>query len=202
MPSNPTIKPTMGKNISSDASPGTTAHHYRPSVPISVYRELANELHTAQTMVNSLKVQNQELTEQNQQLRQEFENVVHSAMQLQQAIASFQQLGGHTVLDTHSQAEIAIFSGTNPVETVEHPHGEVIQTRDRTESLTPEISENLKAEEESPNRAVAKPERKSKAKSLWLAITILAIMLGAFGAGYWVVRPILSNPRTNPSLQR
>lgn len=201
MPSNPTIKPTMRNNISPDPTTRTTAHHYRPSVPISVYRELANELQAAQAMLNSLKVQNQQLTEQNQQLRQEFENVVQQAMHLQQAIASFQQLEEHTVPKTDSQAQVLISPHTNIAETLESSHLEVVSLSDRSESFTPEVSENL-TREESRDRPAAKPERKSKTKSLWLGITILAIMLAAFSAGYWVIRPILSNPRTNPSLQR
>jgi FtsZ-binding cell division protein ZapB len=62
---------------------------YSPSVPISVYRELAAELQQAREMVDSLKSQNQQLVKQNQQLQQQVEKVVQSAQHLQQIVASF-----------------------------------------------------------------------------------------------------------------
>src|ERR671932_193136 len=75
-------------------TPPTPANKYSPSVPISVYRELAAELQTAQAMLDSLKAQNQQLVKQNQQLRQEVEKVVQSAQHLQQIVASFGSVGG------------------------------------------------------------------------------------------------------------
>jgi TolA-binding protein len=57
-----------------------------PSVPISVYRELATELKATQAMVESLTHQNQQLTEQNQMLRQEMLHFADSADRLRQAV--------------------------------------------------------------------------------------------------------------------
>jgi FtsZ-binding cell division protein ZapB len=65
------------------------SNSYSPSVPISVYRELAAELQQAREMVDSLKSQNQQLVKQNQQLQQQVEKVVQSAQHLQQIVASF-----------------------------------------------------------------------------------------------------------------
>src|ERR671932_1404082 len=70
-------------------TPPTPGNKYSPSVPISVYRELAAELQAAQAMLESLKAQNQQLVKQNQQLRQEVEKAVQSAQHLQQIVASF-----------------------------------------------------------------------------------------------------------------
>ncbi|MGC1395516.1 MAG: hypothetical protein WA828_14635, partial [Coleofasciculaceae cyanobacterium] len=65
------------------------ANKYSPSVPITVYRELAAELQAAQTTIDSLRSQNQQLVKQNQQLQQQVEKVVHSAQHLQQIVSSF-----------------------------------------------------------------------------------------------------------------
>ncbi|NJL44660.1 MAG: hypothetical protein HC922_00730 [Leptolyngbyaceae cyanobacterium SM2_3_12] len=59
-----------------------------PSVPISVYRELATELKATQALVDSLTHQNQQLNQQNQVLRQEMLNFTESATQLRQAVES------------------------------------------------------------------------------------------------------------------
>jgi TolA-binding protein len=66
-----------------------STNKYSASVPISVYRELAAELQAAQTTIDSLRSQNQQLVKQNQQLQQQVEKVVHSAQHLQQIVSSF-----------------------------------------------------------------------------------------------------------------
>ncbi|MEM6521971.1 MAG: hypothetical protein AAF892_17150 [Cyanobacteria bacterium P01_D01_bin.71] len=55
---------------------------YAPSVPISVYRELATELKTTQTTLDALTQQNQQLLRQNKLLRTEIQRFVQSATQL------------------------------------------------------------------------------------------------------------------------
>ena len=50
----------------------------RPSVPLSVYRELVKELQATQARAESLEAQNQQLVKSNRQLRQEIEGVVRS----------------------------------------------------------------------------------------------------------------------------
>ncbi|NJL47915.1 MAG: hypothetical protein HC929_11055 [Leptolyngbyaceae cyanobacterium SM2_5_2] len=57
-----------------------------PSVPISVYRELATELKATQALVESLTQQNQQLGQQNQVLRKEMLRFAESAAQLKQAV--------------------------------------------------------------------------------------------------------------------
>ncbi|NET39889.1 MAG: hypothetical protein F6K19_49375 [Cyanothece sp. SIO1E1] len=68
---------------------------YAPAVPISVYRELAEELQATKSMLESVNGQNQQLAKQNQQLRQEIEKVVQSALQLRQ-MADANQFAGTT----------------------------------------------------------------------------------------------------------
>jgi DNA-binding protein H-NS len=75
-------------------APGQTpsGNAYAPSVPISVYRQLAAELQSAKATAELLSNQNQQLTRQNQQLRQEIDRVVQAASQLQQMANSFPDL--------------------------------------------------------------------------------------------------------------
>jgi hypothetical protein len=66
--------------------------NYQPSVPISLYKELASELQSAQNKVTSLQVQNEQLLKQNQTLirefTKEFEAIANSSQQLLQLLKS------------------------------------------------------------------------------------------------------------------
>ncbi|MEL6603076.1 MAG: hypothetical protein AAFP20_07605 [Cyanobacteria bacterium J06614_10] len=58
--------------------------NYAPSVPMSVYRELAAELRANKAVIDSLNSRNQQLIQQNQRLKQEIHNVVQAALNLGQ----------------------------------------------------------------------------------------------------------------------
>jgi hypothetical protein len=64
--------------------------NYQPSVPISLYKELASELQLAQNKVISLQGQNEQLLKQNQTLirefTKEFEAIANSSQQLLQLL--------------------------------------------------------------------------------------------------------------------
>ncbi|MGI8932686.1 hypothetical protein [Leptolyngbya sp. BC1307] len=58
--------------------------HYAPSVPMSVYRELAAELRADKAVIDSLNSRNQLLQQQNQRLKQEIHSVVQATLTLGQ----------------------------------------------------------------------------------------------------------------------
>lgn len=58
--------------------------NYAPSVPMSVYRELAAELRANKAVIDSLNSRNQQLLQQNQRLKQEIHNVVQATLNLGQ----------------------------------------------------------------------------------------------------------------------
>jgi cobalamin biosynthesis Mg chelatase CobN len=58
--------------------------NYAPSVPMTVYRELAAELRANRAVIDSLNSRNQQLLKQNQMLKQEIHNVVQATLQLGQ----------------------------------------------------------------------------------------------------------------------
>ncbi len=167
---------------------------YSPSVPISVYRELAAELQAAVAMLNSLNVQNQQLEKQNKQLRQEIEKVVQYVMHLQQVIDA-------TVVNVE----------------VYHPYPESKPKSNRAAS-SPRPTRQTQRSVATPNaypagtkgngasnRAFVEVEEvdadtyrrfqpdATEISGKGLAIAILLVIVTAFGAGYFLVRPLLSN---------
>ena len=62
----------------------STPNSYAPSVPMSVYRELAAELRANKAVIDSLNSRNQQLLQQNQRLKQEIHNVVQATLNLGQ----------------------------------------------------------------------------------------------------------------------
>ncbi|MEM8604996.1 MAG: hypothetical protein AAGF24_14315, partial [Cyanobacteria bacterium P01_H01_bin.121] len=67
-----------------------SSHGHSASVPISVYRELADELQTTQTTIRTLEAQNQLLREQYHQLQSDVEQVIQATQQLRQTAANHQ----------------------------------------------------------------------------------------------------------------
>ncbi len=59
------MRTTTGSVHSYPTQPTTPA--YPPSVPLSVYRELATELQTVQTKLDKVTTKNQQLAQENQQ---------------------------------------------------------------------------------------------------------------------------------------
>jgi len=75
MQANPVFKPT------------TSQSGYQASVPVTVYRELAAELQSAQAKLSFFQLQNEQLTKQNQMLLQEFEAIAQSTDRVQSILA-------------------------------------------------------------------------------------------------------------------
>jgi hypothetical protein len=63
--------------------PKKTISHHRASVPLSVYRELAQELQATRGQAETLKAQNRQLVKINRQLRQEIEKIILQAQDLE-----------------------------------------------------------------------------------------------------------------------
>ncbi|MGK7890913.1 MAG: hypothetical protein AB4042_16405 [Leptolyngbyaceae cyanobacterium] len=77
-------QPTTGQaSLKSTSPPPPPPPTHTPSVPISVYRDLADELKAVNHHVNLLSSQNEALRQQNQTLRAEVVRVIESATKLQ-----------------------------------------------------------------------------------------------------------------------
>ena len=167
---------------------------YSPSVPISVYRELAAELQAAVAMLNSLNVQNQQLERQNKQLRQEIEKVVQYVMHLQQVIDA--TVVNVEVYHPYSQNK----PKSNRAADSPRP------TRQTQRSVaTPNAYPAGTKGNGASNRAFVEVEEvdadsyrrfqpdATEISGRGLAIAILLVIVTAFGAGYFLVRPLLSS---------
>jgi chromosome segregation ATPase len=173
-------------NSSTDRyTPPSSANAYCPSVPISVYRELAAELQAAQAMLDSLNTQNQQLVQQNHQLRQEVHKVVQSAQHLQQVVASLGSVEEKTSPEAPRKPEPKPKSNFTPPPPSQPP-----------EATAPPYPETYTIEvEDSRSRHTPSMEGLSDVNGWILIVVIAGIVLTAFGAGFLLVRPLLDNSR-------
>jgi hypothetical protein len=139
------------------------------AVPLAVYRELAAELQATQTLLDSLHEQNQQLNQdnqllsrENQQLKSEIVKVVTSVEQMGKMAQSFHL--GNRALDSNFLPSVAEpqFSSQRAV---------------ITQPASPNPFE------------MAKEEAREKK---WFVAIVLMIVIGAFGVGYFVARPLIS----------
>lgn len=204
MTSNFHPKQSVPNSRSAGSNPQTAPAAYSPSVPMSLYRELAAELQATKVMLDSLNSQNQQLSQQNQQLRQEIETVVDSALHLQQVADSV--VPGNWNQTSYSHPELKSepsrvnneqrptprrtrsgSSANSPMSGAEfsaafpdvEPPGAIFQ-----EKLVVEVPEGR-------HRRRSVPEKSSEMNGWWLTLAIVLIVVTAFGAGYLVMRPML-----------
>ncbi|NER36515.1 MAG: hypothetical protein F6J93_21455 [Oscillatoria sp. SIO1A7] len=166
---------------------------YSPSVPISLYREVVAELQAAKAKLDALDQENQELNQQNEQLRLEIDNVVQAAIQIQQVVDSFTPMEpGQAPYQEASPAPMPT-GGPNQVAPAV-PFASPFAMMGEPGEM-PGHSEPLFTEEkETRNRRGApRLKRASNLERLGFALTIAVIVIGAFGLGYFVVRPLIES---------
>lgn len=166
-------------------TPSPAPEAYSPSVPISLYREVATELQTNQALLESLKAHNRELTEQNQQLRVEIERVVQSALQLRQKADSFQST--NSPQSTSSAAAIV----PHPSVYGEKPPAPRSPRATKTKLPEPPREEILFSEQPSHSPTRTQTAKSADVNGWWLALIICSIVVTAFGTGFLIVRPLL-----------
>jgi cobalamin biosynthesis Mg chelatase CobN len=175
--------PTVSKQPSASGN-------YAPSVPISVYRELAAELQATKTMLESVNTQNQQLQQENQVLRQEMESLVQHAVKLQHVlhpgIAATPSPAQINATHLASQIRTGQFSDrpsttANPSPAFsEAPHSD-------------ELSDELFTEQAEISQPKSDRHPPKDLSSFWMTLVVVVIVITAFGAGFLVVRPWLSN---------
>ena len=194
----------MQNTTLSDSTSPENSNTYAPSVPISLYREVTAELQAAQAMLDSLKTHNQQLVQQNQQLRREVQTVVQVSQQLQQVVNSAQSATQTGIPQMPSvkfnfnvEPEIPAPVNSQANSTVPQPPQTVAFPFPLPEAPTaPPMQETLPEKlfttvPETPYRVRSQPKKASDLSGLWLAIAIFLIVIAAFGGGYLVVRPLL-----------
>ncbi|WP_199246347.1 hypothetical protein [[Phormidium] sp. ETS-05] len=177
--------PTAGNTVP------PTGQTYSPSIPISVYREVVAELQSAKATLETLQQQNQQLTLQNQKLRQEMENAIKGAVRMQQVIDSFADAEPDNYPNTPT--DFAASGRGNPTNVPFASPFTMAQPN------SPQRSEPLFAEEEAPRyrRPVAAVSRSSDMEGIRLVLTVLLIVAVAFGVGSFLVAPLFKNLQDN-----
>ena len=156
---------------------------YSPSVPVSVYRELAAELQATKAMVDSLSAQNNHLTNQNHLLRQNIHQMVQVALQL-----------GHYAGVAHpSEIEMTVSTPPavpqrEPQQIVQPPTAPKIQKRPKAN-----LSRVFTEESGEHRRYGLDPSASGSLSTLWLIASVAIIILTAFGAGFLIMRPLISD---------
>lgn len=167
-------------------NPGST---YSPSVPISLYRQVATELQSTQTELETVQGQNQKLVEQNQQLRVEIERVVQSALQLRQVADSYKPLQPLPDLDTAFSGLELHFEQSTPPPAPPEPRN----ASPKAHSIEPVVASKQFTEQESQLRRAPQTDRAQEVGGWWLVLIIFLIVVTAFGTGFLIVRPLLPN---------
>lgn len=187
-----------------------------PSVPLSVYRELAAELHTAEDKLDVLSAKNQQLAQENQTLRQEITRVVQACLDLQKLVDP-QAVAAKPATSVKSSDRPAPRCGNNVKNTTNVPSAADPQRQkvsrpqppvqpkvsgsknNRAEFSVPvvemisSIPEPIFIEEQEVSYYSPSEPKPKEISGWWLIVTILLIMLTAFGAGYLVVRPMFEH---------
>ncbi|KOP28000.1 hypothetical protein AMR41_02160 [Hapalosiphon sp. MRB220] len=96
-------------------TPGTTTQHYSPSVPLSVYRDLAAELQAAQAKINALTAQQAKVTQENQLLREEIAKAIQSVLKLQKLLDASSQSQSEQVPQTQVTADLETVSPSTSI---------------------------------------------------------------------------------------
>jgi hypothetical protein len=175
------------------------------SVPLSVYKELNAELQSTRAMVDTLNTQNHQLTQENQSLRQEMHRFVQSAVNM--------GVGDLAARASLPNPSVPVSRGLVPqapspakgliprvVEKLKPPTAE-----DSADAVA--IASRLRGGD--PNLLQYRPEyhteigqmpnfddedgKPKEFNPLWVALTVMLVILTAFGAGFLIVRPLLPN---------
>lgn len=196
---------------SSDKPSPSPQNVYSPSVPISVYRELAAELQATQTMLDSVHAQNQQLLRQNQYFRTEIDRLAQTVIQSQQSLAALPMpfLGDRTPLPIPAPQQQPISQQpSKPVAKSKLPAapskvasakaadspldaGNVAALPSNTDAEIQQAGTLLFTGQDTTQPSSLDSDRSGEINGWWLILTIFLIVIGAFGAGFLIVRPLL-----------
>jgi len=145
-----------------------------PTVPMSIYRELAGELQATKKQLDDTKQENNELYQQNQSLRREIRKLVQSVQDLEATLNSWEEYSHRNGQNTASNSE---------------------QSDEYYHYYLPESSqENWYSHQEENYPVKGEKEQSSQEVSGWfVAAAIVMIVFTFTGIGYMVARPLLNN---------
>ncbi len=190
---------------SAKATPPARGTAQAPAVPLSLYREVANELQTAKSDLHSLKTENQQLIQQNQQLRLEIERVVQSTLHLRQLADSYRS--GQGTLETFSSHLEALDFNAPAIapahDSLDSTAAKLASASEATHLISatsaneipdapasPAPTRVLTGQESQPH-PIAAVENSGEISTWWLVLVVCLIVVSAFGTGFLIVRPLL-----------
>ena len=180
-----------------------------PSVPISVYKQLAGELNVVKTEVIALKSENQQLRSNNQKLQNQVHQVIQAAEHLKQMVNRY-DFGAETyqvrVQSVAPQAQQSMPPAPQPQlpaaaspqqvpQSVAPPQNGNAPQYAPSPTMQPAAKPKQIATVAQPNHASSE-ETEGGINGWVIVIAAIAIILTAFGAGYMVVLPLLNNNNT------
>ncbi len=174
----------------------SSSNHYSPSVPISVYRELAAELSSTRTQMETYKFQNQQLVEQNQKLRLEIERVVQSTLHLRQIADGHNVARPFTGLPLTQADYIPASVPPPPLSQTATAAAKPRPTTLKRPAVgpkrgNPDRPDRLVTEQQEPQPQRSAGRAAQEINGWWLSIIIGMIIVTAFGTGFLIVRPLL-----------
>ena len=182
------------------------------AVPVSLYREICGELREKSGQVETLQLNNQRILQENRQLRQEIQRLVQMVMHTHHQVTQISEF--QTDLTPKGTETFNPNSGLNH-STV--PAGPPSATPPTPFSSTQMPARSIAASTMGPFSTITnKPEdwitgtHEPRAQRLFnqtsaitqdlrgwrLAMVISLIILSAFGAGFLIVRPLISQPHS------
>lgn len=191
--------------VHSHSAKRPASHNNPSSVPLYVYRELAAELEATQAKLDALTAKNHQLAQENQCLRQEIIKVLQSVSQLQNLVdlrstgnpdPGYSQPATSEVKNPPKQPKNQARHRPKPARPRQP---EAPKAKRRPDYAVPlvEISSGLPETvfiEEQPVSYYPFMAAETKGTNgWWLVVTIVLIMLTAFGAGYLIVRPLFEH---------
>ncbi|NJN74485.1 MAG: hypothetical protein HC799_17680 [Limnothrix sp. RL_2_0] len=189
------------------------ANYSSPSVPISVYKQLAGELNMAKNEISALKTENQQLRSNNQKLQNQVLQVIQAGEHLKQMVNRYDFGAESYQLAPPEQAsppkEIAPAFPTPqlpesspqpqyvapPMATkVAPPQKSQKPQRQATPTQSPKSGKPVRLATVSASSAPTMAEETEDGVNGWIIVLVaIAIVCTAFGAGYMVVLPLLNN---------
>ncbi|MBE9006472.1 hypothetical protein IQ259_15725 [Fortiea sp. LEGE XX443] len=189
---------TTTADVHSHPAKRPASQNYPSSVPLYVYRELAAELQASQAKLDALTAKNQQLAQENQFLRQEITKVLESVSHLQKLVDFRGTQGNDSSHPPRAVGEVKNPAKQPKKEARPRPP-EAPKAKRRSDFSVPvleinsDLPETVFIEERPVSYYPSMAAEKKEFNGWWLVITILLVMLTAFGAGYLIVRPLFEH---------
>jgi len=182
------------------------------AVPVSLYREICGELREKSGQVETLQLNNQRILQENQQLRQEIQRLVQMVMHTHHQVTQISEFQTeptsnaaetfHPVSDLKHSTPAVPPSATQPTtrqNRTQMPARSIVASTMVPFSLsaTHKREDWITGQEPLAQRLFNQTSAITQDLRGWkLAMVISLIILSAFGAGFLIVRPLISQPHS------